>query len=970
MSKKVLLVDDEALIAMSQAKLLETHEYEAVTAYSGKKAIEVVDSDPEISLILMDIDLGKDRDGTEVAQKILEKHDIPIVFLTSHAEKDYVDKVKKITGYGYVLKNSGEFVLIEAIRMAYQLFDSHKKLHEKEAQLNLALDAEEHGYWDWNLDTDEIYFSPKYCQMLGYEPDELPKHYKTWEKLLHPEDRENAVEAIKEKIELVHPFDLEFRLRCKSGKWKWIKGKGHLYNKDKNGIPHRFVGTHEDITERKQAEQRIQESEKKYKSLFHQSPVSITIHDKDTGEVIDANQVAFKVYGLNSISEFKENNFWMEPPYSFNEALELIHRAATEGLQEFEWKNRNTLGDVFWEYVTLRLITINDEERVLSTAVNISKQKKAETTLREKTEILNNTIENISDFVVLTDLYGCITFHSNFNDTLGYEQDSLIGRNVLEFVHPEDFSEIEYSFREFIGKSKDTKRVEYRFRCANESYIWMETDGKTIKDEEGNIKKVLFSARDITARKKAQEAIKKSEEQYRLITENALDIIVQVDEQSRPTYMSPSVTAILGYTVDDIGDRPILDFLPPVDRKRIEEMVEGGINKKERQSTHIHRVYTKSGKILWMETNVNRIFDEDGQFIGATYISRDITEIRKLEQVSNERRQLLEALLEAAPNAIITFDSLNKINEWNRGAEELFHYTREEVLGCNIDEIVSRQQDVTVHEEALSFTQKAVTGKSVPPTETIRFTKEGEALPLIVAGSSIMVDGDFKGVVATYTDISQLKKKEKEVEILLEEKEHLLHEVHHRIKNHMSTISSIISLRASHIDKPQIRDVLEEVQDKVSLMQNIYQSLYTGEDVGTIRISSYLGPVLHDIQYAYIDSQSITITTDIEEIEVTSKQSLPIGIIITELLTNSIKYAFQGSDGGEIHVTMHKDKENTGFLCIEVSDNGKGMPPEILKNGEYGFGLTLVEGYTKQFDGTMSISTTGGTKVRVVLELE
>src|SRR6056297_72753 len=843
MSKKVLLVDDEALIAMSQAKLLETHEYEAVTAYSGKKAIEVVDSDPEISLILMDIDLGKDRDGTEVAQKILEKHDIPIVFLTSHAEKDYVDKVKKITGYGYVLKNSGEFVLIEAIRMAYQLFDSHKKLHEKEAQLNLALDAEEHGYWDWNLDTDEIYFSPKYCQMLGYEPDELPKHYKTWEKLLHPEDRENAVEAIKEKIELVHPFDLEFRLRCKSGKWKWIKGKGHLYNKDKNGIPHRFVGTHEDITERKQAEQRIQESEKKYKSLFHQSPVSITIHDKDTGEVIDANQVAFKVYGLNSISEFKENNFWMEPPYSFNEALELIHRAATEGLQEFEWKNRNTLGDVFWEYVTLRLITINDEERVLSTAVNISKQKKAETTLREKTEILNNTIENISDFVVLTDLYGCITFHSNFNDTLGYEQDSLIGRNVLEFVHPEDFSEIEYSFREFIGKSKDTKRVEYRFRCANESYIWMETDGKTIKDEEGNIKKVLFSA-------------------------------------------------------------------------------------------------------------------------------RDITEIRKLEQVSNERRQLLEALLEAAPNAIITFDSLNKINEWNRGAEELFHYTREEVLGCNIDEIVSRQQDVTVHEEALSFTQKAVTGKSVPPTETIRFTKEGEALPLIVAGSSIMVDGDFKGVVATYTDISQLKKKEKEVEILLEEKEHLLHEVHHRIKNHMSTISSIISLRASHIDKPQIRDVLEEVQDKVSLMQNIYQSLYTGEDVGTIRISSYLGPVLHDIQYAYIDSQSITITTDIEEIEVTSKQSLPIGIIITELLTNSIKYAFQGSDGGEIHVTMHKDKENTGFLCIEVSDNGKGMPPEILKNGEYGFGLTLVEGYTKQFDGTMSISTTGGTKVRVVLELE
>ncbi|MDZ7795473.1 MAG: response regulator [Spirochaetia bacterium] len=107
MTKKILLVEDQALIAMSETKLLKSYGYEVVTVYNGEDSITAVESDPEISLVLMDIDLGQGMDGTEAAQRILKTHDLPIVFLTSHSEKEYVDKVKSITGYGYVLKNSG-----------------------------------------------------------------------------------------------------------------------------------------------------------------------------------------------------------------------------------------------------------------------------------------------------------------------------------------------------------------------------------------------------------------------------------------------------------------------------------------------------------------------------------------------------------------------------------------------------------------------------------------------------------------------------------------------------------------------------------------------------------------------------------------------------------------------------------------------------------------------------------------------
>ncbi|MCF7929749.1 MAG: response regulator, partial [Spirochaetales bacterium] len=130
--RKILLVEDEKIPALKTAKTIQKHGFEVKTADTGEKAVDIIEEDPEISLILMDIDLGEGMDGTETARIILAKHTLPVVFLTSHSEKEYVDKVKQITRYGYVLKNSGEFILIESINMAFELFEAHKEVQEKE----------------------------------------------------------------------------------------------------------------------------------------------------------------------------------------------------------------------------------------------------------------------------------------------------------------------------------------------------------------------------------------------------------------------------------------------------------------------------------------------------------------------------------------------------------------------------------------------------------------------------------------------------------------------------------------------------------------------------------------------------------------------------------------------------------------------------------------------------------------------
>lgn len=133
--KTILLVEDEVIISLYASRIITQLGYSVITSRSGEAAIESIKKNDSINLILMDIDLGIGIDGTEAAKKILEKRDIPIIFLTSHSEREIVEKVRGITRYGYVIKNSGGFVLQASIEMAFELFEANKKISESESRL-------------------------------------------------------------------------------------------------------------------------------------------------------------------------------------------------------------------------------------------------------------------------------------------------------------------------------------------------------------------------------------------------------------------------------------------------------------------------------------------------------------------------------------------------------------------------------------------------------------------------------------------------------------------------------------------------------------------------------------------------------------------------------------------------------------------------------------------------------------------
>ncbi|MFH1153112.1 MAG: PAS domain-containing protein, partial [Pseudomonadota bacterium] len=130
----------------------------------------------------------------------------------------------------------------------------HERDPQSEERFRLAMEAINDGLWDYNLKTGETYFSPSYYTMLGFEPGELPASRDTWKQILHPEDREKAIRTIDESVKADRPFRVEFRLRTKSGQYRWILGRGSVVVRDENGVPLRRLGTNTDITDLKEAQ--------------------------------------------------------------------------------------------------------------------------------------------------------------------------------------------------------------------------------------------------------------------------------------------------------------------------------------------------------------------------------------------------------------------------------------------------------------------------------------------------------------------------------------------------------------------------------------------------------------------------------------------------------------------------------------------------------------------------------------------
>lgn len=193
--------------------------------------------------------------------------------------------------------------------------ETETKLKENEYKFQFALEGCGDAIWDWNIETNKVTYSTNCKSLIGYEAEEMPDNWQEWTAYIHPEDRETASQKMLELITGVTPsYNFEFRLRCKNGYYKWLMCRGKIFRYNEKGIPSMVIGLNTDISHRKAIEEDLRESEEKYRKMFEANRDAAFFVNDDTGEILDANPAASKLYGYSKedLLKLKGENFEIE----------------------------------------------------------------------------------------------------------------------------------------------------------------------------------------------------------------------------------------------------------------------------------------------------------------------------------------------------------------------------------------------------------------------------------------------------------------------------------------------------------------------------------------------------------------------------------------------------------------------------------------------------------------------------------
>ncbi len=340
---------------------------------------------------------------------------------------------------------------------------------------------------------------------------------------------------------------------------------------DSSGTIHKVAVYAKDITDRVKKEQALRERELIFRSLFMNSPISLFIHDKESGEIIEANEAAWKANGCRSLEELKKEGFWMPPPYSARDALELIRKTSLgEKLPPYEWLSRKKDGSLLWEEIYLTPIILNGIERVLAAAINITKRKAS----LEHNQLLAGIIDRSIDFIGIADAAKNVLYvNPAGREMLGIgSEEEARKTNIQEYFMPEDLPFIHSEiFPELTSKGRWTG--EFRFRhFQTKQAIDVDYDlFRSIDPHTGEITHISTVSRDITESKRIQDQIRKSEEDHRnLITRMQLGLAVHkiiLDDNGTPVDyifldINPAFERFTGLKKEDVIGKRVLEILP------------------------------------------------------------------------------------------------------------------------------------------------------------------------------------------------------------------------------------------------------------------------------------------------------------------------------------------------------------------------------------------------------------------------
>jgi PAS domain S-box-containing protein len=439
----------------------------------------------------------------------------------------------------------------------------------------------------------------------------------------------------------------------------------------------------------------------------------------------------------------------------------------------------------------------------------------------------------------------------------------------------------------------------------------------------------------------------------------APDAIVVVDSEGLIVAVNPLTEAMFGYSRTEMLGARVETLIPTRFRDRHGADRQSYADAPRTRPMGLGRDLwgrRSSGEEFPVQISLSPIETDHGTLV--TSIIRDVTAQQRAES-------RFRGLLESAPDGILVVDANGTIVIVNSQLERMFGYPREELLGQKIELLVpERYTKRHVHDRSAYSANPRTRPMGAGKALTGR-TKAGAEFPVEISLSPLQTDQESL-MMSIVRDITDRRRAEEAIEASLREKEALLREIHHRVKNNLQVTSSLLRLQAGAVEDPATRAVFTATQNRIRSMALVHEKLYQSMNLARIDFSDYVS-TLGTLLMNSLASEQVELQVTGDRVFLSVDVAVPCGLIVNELLSNALKHAFPPDRRGTITVHLRDDPDERCTLI--VSDDGVGLPAQALSGGGVTLGLQLIRGLVQQIDGTMNARTEeGGTGATFTIE--
>jgi len=931
-------------------------------------------------------------------------------------ERDYMDALGRVpkwsrdtvnnvmdyyTGLAGLIKNLsyGNIRLARALAERDRVYDD---ITRKDSILKMITDNMSDLIFIINKDGIYNYVSPSFSRVLGYNPSELEGRFAF--EYVHEED----LPAIKSSIDDLYSkgtAKVESRYRDKYGNYSWYETSANVIRNSDGSITGAVVAGRS-INDRKEADLKLRESEEIFSKAFNSSPLIMALSDLDTGRYLKVNDNFCRLTGFTKEDSIGKTSIEIGLLKEDDRKKLISHITQSGHIEGVELALYRKNGEMMRTVFSGEVITIAGEKMLLSIVQDVTSHKTALEKLEQSEGRYKLLVENspLSIFLVRDGRY--IYANPAAALRLGYSSpDEITGLEVEKTISPDSMELIRHRIKN-AGNGNQNQNIELHLHRKDGSLLITESLSLPITLDDGPA--ILVIGNDVTRERCMQMELVNNEEKYRTIANFTYDWEFWIGEDGRIKYMSPSCLEISGYSAETFINNPsLLSEIVFQEDKGTKCFETGGVFEFPVSNSAEYRIRTKSGGIKWIAHVCRAVYDRNGKFTGRRVSNRDVTERHemevelfhtydRLEQMWNIARMAdsdLKTISDSVLAAIvrITGSPYGFFGALSADEKEIKMYSWSEkvmndckVAGMykdyNVDECgiwvesIRQRREIIINDYSAQHPAKK--GYPEGHVSITRFV----TVPVFSGGKIVSIAGvanrgtdysekDVK-ILKTFLDNVQIiidrKKDEDEIKSLLEQKEMLLREVHHRIKNNMNTVAGLLKLQSLSIEEPAAIEALNDARGRVQNMMLIYDRLYRSADYKNLNVKDYFENLVNEIIKLFPNHSKVNVVKKIDDFKLDSKVLFTMGIMINELITNTFKYAFDETDNPELAFSL---SFNDGRVSFAVKDNGPGLPDNVKTGNRNGFGLNLVSSLAEQLEGEMVFGDTPGTEIKVSFTL-